>query len=575
MWALTLSAQQFVKVGTGPLVNTPSDSRGVNFLDLNGDLRDDIFITNGPSSGQNNMLYLNEGGAFAVVDDDPITTEMGRSDGATFGDVDNDGDPDAYVVNWYGQRNFFYRNNGDGTFTYEPATADGSFSYSETAAFGDYDGDGWLDLYVTNSTNFTTNTSSVKRNQLFRNDGSGGFDRITSGEPVTDANISRSVQWVDYDMDGDLDLWVSNEESEPNYLYENNDNVFTKRTDIGLNEDRRNSTGSSWADVDNDGDFDLFVANFGGQRNQLFLNDGSGRFTEVVDSPIAEDGGCSFGSGFADFDNDGDVDLFVASGFCGAQTRNLLYQNDGQGNFTKDESSITSLITKCSYGTAWGDVDDDGYLDLVVANCQGNASTQPNNWLYRNLGGSNNFVKFSLKGTQSNHSAIGAIVRVKATINGVSVWQTRMVEAQSGYCGQNSLTQHFGMGDANVFDSLIVQWPSGEQYEVANLFANSRYEITEAGGSTSVNEIAFLPHQLEVFPNPVDSQLNILVNNLEQSTEAMELQLLGANGKEMGRYPVGNERLRISVANLPAGVYFARLWERGRSSRAVRFSVMH
>jgi len=282
---LPLFGQQFTPITQGDIVTTPSDSRSCNFIDLNGDFLDDIFISNGPSTGQNNMLYINENGSFKTVTDDPIVQDNGKSDGATFGDVDNDGDLDIFVVTWYGQRNFFYRNNGDNTFIFEGGTANFGGTYSETAAFGDYDRDGWLDLYVTNSTNFTTNAASVKRNQLWHNTQDGKFERITTGEIVMDANITRSVQWLDYDQDGDTDLWISNEENEPNYLYENEEGVFTKRIDIGLNSLNRSSTGSSWGDVDNDGDLDLFVANYQEQRNQLFINNGADALQKILQVP--------------------------------------------------------------------------------------------------------------------------------------------------------------------------------------------------------------------------------------------------------------------------------------------------
>lgn len=570
---MTLFGQQFTPITEGSIVNTRSDSRSCNFIDLNGDFLDDIFISNGPSTGENNMLYLNENGTFKAVTNDPIVEDNGKSDGATFGDVDNDGYLDVFVVTWYGQRNFFYRNNGDNTFTFEGGTANFGGTFSETAAFGDYDRDGWLDLYVTNSTNFTTNTDAIKRNQLWHNTRDGKFERITTGEWVRDANISRSVQWIDYDQDGDTDLWISNEENEPNYLYENEGDTFTKRTDIGLNNLNRSSTGSSWGDVDNDGDLDLFIANFSNQRNQLFFNNGAAGFQEDFSSVIREPS-CSFGSAFADFDNDGDLDLFVTNGFCDGEIQNFLYQNDGKGNFTKDESSIPDLSTNCSFGAAWGDMNGDGYLDLVIANCKGNAVQSPNNTLLRNNGGDNNFIKFHLEGVQSNRSAIGAIVRVKADIGGEAIWQMRAISGQSGYNGQNSLTVHFGLANAEKIDSVLIEWPSGQRDTLTELAVREIYSITETPTSQVVKASNLLPIQLHVFPNPTTAtQLSYQIKGEFNLSKDSYLQILGVDGREKWSTPITQRNDSLSINELVSGIYFIRLRQGEKGSTLVRFSV--
>ena len=154
---MALSAQQFTQLNNSPLSNTPGDSRSVNIVDVNGDGLDDVFISNGLQGGQNNELYLNLGnGVFEAVQNDPIVLDHSPSDGATFADTDNDGDLDAYMVTWYGAPNFFYRNVGNGNFTHLPDAVTGNTgTHSETAAFGDYDNDGLVDVYITNS-NITT-----------------------------------------------------------------------------------------------------------------------------------------------------------------------------------------------------------------------------------------------------------------------------------------------------------------------------------------------------------------------------------------------------------------------------------
>src|SRR3954469_13030540 len=244
----TSSAQYFTKVENNPISSTPGDSRSVNWVDVNGDGFIDCFISNGPRGGQNNSLFLNHNkGNFMAVVSDSIVNDHNPSDGATFADVDNDGDLDAFVVNWYNINNLFYLNDGNGNFKKVTAGAlVNDRGYSETAAFGDFDKDGYVDLYVTNS-------EGRKNNLLYKNDQKGGFQKITSGELVTDTCYSRCANWCDIDNDGDLDLFVTNENKQNENLYRNDGNGnFTKLTEGSLLNDGGNTTSASWADIDND-----------------------------------------------------------------------------------------------------------------------------------------------------------------------------------------------------------------------------------------------------------------------------------------------------------------------------------
>ena len=555
--AQSLQAQLFETITSGSIATSQRDSRSCNFIDINDDGFDDIFITNGPSGGQSNQLFLSNGdGTFSAITNDPIIQDQSASDGASFGDVDNDGDLDAFVVTWYGERNYFYRNNGNGTFSFESSVAHtGNGTYSETCSWGDYDQDGWLDLYVTNSTDFATNAATIKRNQLWHNTGSGGLERIINSAVVTDADISRSVQWIDYDLDGDQDLFVGNEENEQNRLYENTGGIFGNISSP-ITTGNRSSTGSSWGDIDNDGDFDLFVANFSNQNNQLFQNNGDGTFTPISSNALPADGGCSFGSAFGDYDNDGDLDLFVANGFCGNNLQNFLYRNNGDGTFSRDNSSINNLNTQCSFGAAWGDYDNDGFLDLVVANCKGNSSqSQPPNTLLHNTGNGNNWIKFRLEGVVSNRSSIGAFVRVQAEIDGQSVWQTRTINGQTGYNGQNSLTVHFGLKDATQLDSVQIIWPSGLENRLSGLIANRTHDFMEPTTNNSSGAIEGTPF-IKISPNP--SRELVRLELLTAPTPGKStLRLHDTNGRLVVEYQLEplQKTLELNVGHLPQGVY--------------------
>ena len=571
-WASTLPSglepitRLFDKITTGVLVSTPSDSRSVNFVDVNNDGWEDLFITNGPQGGAANLLYLNggRGGPFSAATSGDIVSHVEPFDGATFADADNDGNLDAFAVTWYGKKNFLYFGNGDGTFAYDAAAAPSTGgTYSETASWGDMDNDGDLDLYVANS-------EGDKKNLLFRNEGNRVFTKLPDGPPSADAHTSRSVNWTDFDGDGDLDLFVSNEANQPDDLYENDgDGHFTRASGAGApSQSNRSTMSSSWGDVDNDGDLDLFVANagyFAEQNNQLFLNE-NGAFTEVTSGDLVTDGGCSYGSNFGDFDNDGDLDLIVSNGYCNGNIVNFLYQNDGQGHFTRDLGTIGNLSTPCSYGAAWGDINNDGFLDLGIATCKntGNSPLEANQF-FLNSGNCNRWLKVRLTGTRSNRSAIGAKVRVRAIIGGQEVVQLREVSAQSGYCGQNSLDAHFGLGDAEVAEEVRIEFPGGADTTLLAVPVDQVLEVTETV-STSVEENAKMEaFAVKVFPNPASEAFHVEVE-MPRPIGRLRLRLLDAVGKVILKKEIpvaGSDRsiesFSVREMGLSRGVYWLEI----------------
>jgi len=548
-------SQEFEATNFPDISSTPSASRSVNFVDINGDGWDDIFVTNGLATGQNNMLYMNDtNGGFITITSDIIVNDNERSDGASFADVDNDGDLDAIMVTFgaggVGRLNYFYRNNGDGSFTHEPNIAMGTvLTYSETATWVDVNNDQFLDLYVTNSVGNLANL-------YYENQGDGSFLNITNLPITNESKPSRSVDWIDYDADGDFDLFVTNEtSSSSNSLFRNDGpNNFTQITDIAIVQDYKVSAGSSWGDIDNDGDFDLFVANWNGFSNQLFINDG-GIFTEDNTSIIADPTTFSFGSTFGDIDNDGDLDLFVCNAYEAGQTLNYVYINDGAGNFTQDTSSALANQIGYTFGAAFGDYDNDGWLDIFLANTLNENQT---NSLYHNIGTGNNWIKIKSQGTESNSSAVGAIVKVKANINGVDVWQQRKISANSGYCSQNSFTNHFGLGDAVTIEEIEVSWPSGLIENFNNIEINNSYKIIEGAGIFLGFE-DLINNNLLIYPNPFSDELNISSkielnkNDITISIYSLEGQLvLESSAKKINK---------INTKSLSTGNYIYQLKE--------------
>lgn len=553
-----LHAQQFTKITDSPISTTPGDSRSVNWVDVNNDGFVDCFISNGPQNGQNNKLYINDqAGSFVAVADDPITKDNAPSDGATFADIDNDGDPDAFVVNWYNRHNLAYINEGDGSFT---QVTEGLWvshgGYSETASFGDYDSDGWVDLYVTNS-------AGNKRNFLYRNTGNAIMESITTGPHVTDAASSRNVSWVDMDSDGDSDLFITNENSELNQVYRNDgDGVFVKLSDVALTTAAVSTMSSCWGDTDNDGDLDVFLAN-DGSVNQYFRNDGAFVFTPVLTTDISAATANSFSCAWADIDNDADLDLFVTNAFkAGTRMKNLLYINDGTGHLEKNTTDAVTLDQGWSYGCAFGDYDNNGFMDLAVATTRfGNADEF--DYLYHNIPNENHFLMIGLEGTTSNRSAIGAIVRIKATIDGQEVWQMREVSAQSGYCGQNDMRVHVGLGTATTVDSVIIEWPSGTTEHLANINADQILYRKEA----LVNRIPELKEGfgLSIYPNPASTAISIRAE-VAQPLTTVQLEIASDTGMIVHRDTVTRidhaweTTIVLDHLGLAPGVYTVRLF---------------
>jgi len=542
---VSAQAQSFEQMHFPDITTTLSSSRSANFIDVNNDGWDDIFFSNGLSTGERNMLYINNtDGTFTTVTNDDIVAHSIRAVGASFADTDNDGDLDGYVTTWgaggIAKRNYYYRNNGNGTFFFDANVAPNP-TYSETANWIDVNNDQLLDLYITNS-------AQSLRNLYFENQGDGTFLQRTDLTITNEVKPSRSVDWVDYDNDGDNDLFVTNEMNNTNTLYRNDGpNNFTQITDLNIVQDIKDSLGSSWADVDNDGDFDLLVTNWE-QGNQLFINN-NGVFTEMTGSPIAQEIVASFGSTFGDIDNDGDLDLFIGNSYLDTHFKNSVFINDGHGNFTQDHSSALANQTGWTYGAAFGDYNNDGWLDIILANNQNESQV---NAVYKNTGTGNNWVKIKCIGTTSNKSAIGAVVKVTSIINGNVVTQTRKVEAASGYASQNSLTTHFGLGDAGAIQSIQIKWPSGLIENFAGGI-NSVYNFTEGTGVLSLGEVDNVKFKL--YPNPVKDILHIE----SPKNGSYHLAIIDTQGHTVQEVKIDGST--INIANLPTGTYFYHILE--------------
>ncbi len=528
-----------------PVWNYGRRGNGMAWGDYDNDGDIDLYVGN---NGQANRLYRNDNGFFADATTTPLN-DANSANGVAWGDYDNDGDLDLYVVN-YGEANKLLRNDGGGTFADATSGPLGDTGYGDSCAWGDYDNDGDVDLYVTNYDG---------PNKLFRNEGGGTFTDASSA-PVNDSSSTGGCAWGDYDNDGDLDLYIANYYSATNKLFRNDGGgTFVDATTAPLgNADE--GVGVAWGDYDNDGDLDIYLVN-NGQDNKLFRNDGGGSFTDVTSGPLVG-GGYDFGCTWGDYDNDGDLDLYVTMGYC----CNQLLRNDGGGTFVDDTTGPLGDASSYSLGTAFGDYDNDGDLDIYVAN----VGTFDYAKLFRNLlGYENTWIHVNLVGTDSNKAAIGARVRV-VTGRGS---QIREVSGGSGMRSQDSLTAEFGLGSETLVDSIIVSWPSGNTDVITNLVANQFVLITETG--TSIGDDDRWSFALSGnAPNPFARETRIRyelpsaarVHLAVYSVAGRKVRsLVDGEPRAAGRHEVRWEGRDDTGASVAAGVYFYRLEAGGRT----------
>jgi len=436
-------------------VDNPGFGQGTAWGDFDGDGLPDLYVSN--LSGVN-ALYLNlSGGLFTDVSISSGTGDPASSFSCAWADYDRDGDQDLYVTN-RNAPNRLYRNNNDGTFSDVAVSAgvDGGMVYGQAAAWADYDLDGKVDLFVANR---------YAQNFLFRNLGNGTFERADSTAGFSGTDAHRGAAWADYDDDGDPDLFVSVNLS-PNILYENQgDGTFIDvAPSLGL-DDAGPGTGTAWADVDGDLDYDLFVAN-DASADLLYLNE-DGSFVEAASEAGLAYTGTSKCPTWADMDADGDIDLLLTTG-----TGVRFYVNDGSGGFTEASAGTGLTDSSLGEGAAVADMDADGDLDYYIARSQFAA-----NRLYENDGNLHHYFGVKLTGRQSNRDAVGA--KITVTVDGVSM--VREVSGGSGFFSMNEMIQYFGLAQETVVDQVVIKWPSGRIRTFTNVSADQVLEVTEPG----------------------------------------------------------------------------------------------
>lgn len=496
---------------------------GLALLDYDGDGHEDIYFLNGaPLPGSQiqppprNALYRNLGNwTFTDVTEQAGVGDPGYGLGVCVGDYDNDGDPDIYLNNF--GPNVLYRNNGNGTFTdvTRSAGVGAGNQLGAGAAFLDMDGDGDLDLFVANYVGFTFETHQISHmngfpayvgplqypptaNLLYRNNGNGTFTDVSAAAGIAGLRGSgMGVIAADFDNDGDTDLIVGND-LRPNFILRNDGAGHFQEVGalLGMAYDFfgnvMGNMGVECADWNHDGFLDLYITTYQRQLSTLYQNGNGNSFTDVT-RPTGAGAGTyphvTWGTGVIDFDNDSHRDLFVACGHLidnverfddttRYHARNILLRNTGRGRFenVSDQSGDGLLPELSSRGAVFGDLDNDGDLDVVILNARReptilrNDSPNQHHWL-----------QVRLRGTKTNRDGIGARVTV------VAGDLTQIDEVHSGRSYQSDFGKrlHFGLGSRTTVSEVRVRWIGGGVDVLRNVGVDRVLTVVEGGAVPS------------------------------------------------------------------------------------------
>jgi len=485
---------------------------GVAAFDYNNDGRTDIFFTNGasiPSLEKDsprffNRLYRNDGGMrFTDVTSEAGIAGAGYSMGAAAADYNNDGHTDLFVAGVY--RNILYRNQGNGKFEdVTEAAGIKSDKWSVAAGWFDYDNDGWLDLFVVNYAHWTPDFDRYcgerdrnlrvychpkyfegLANTLYRNRRDGTFEDVTAKAGIA-AHIGRgmSVAFADYDNDGLMDIFVTNDNM-PNFLFHNQGDGTFKEVALEAGVALTNyglpvaSMGADFRDYDNDGLPDLNITALAGETFPLFKNLGKGLFQDAThQSRLAAltTTRSGWSNGFFDFNNDGWKDLFTANSDVNDlidlfqsthyKQTNTLLANLQDGTFQDVSAEAGFTLARAHRGSAFADFNNDGRIDIVVS-----ALGEPAE-LWQNISPDvNHWLMLRLIGTRSNRDGIGAIIRLGN--------QSNHVTTAVGYASSSPSAVHFGTGKLEKIEQIEIRWPSGIVQVLRNVVANQVLEVHE------------------------------------------------------------------------------------------------
>ena len=526
--------------GTGTL------GGGISFFDFDNDGWDDITVSS--EEGLPVRFFKNNNGFFSEIDLG-IEDELFETKTVQWVDFDNDGDYDFFVTAIVGY-NRLYENNGNMEFTDITDAAGLILTNNLTfgGSWGDYNKDGLLDLFVT-SRNLQNNYPNI----LYKNNGDGTFTNVTESAGLSlDNHLTFCSAFFDYNNDGWQDIYLANDRYDiPNLLYRNNgDDTFTEvALEAGANLSI-DAMSTSIGDYNNDGWLDIYVTNTG-LGNSFLKNNGDGTYTDVAIENGTLMESVAWGAVFLDAENDADLDLYVSSMITQSTTSltSAFYENDGTGMFTIPEDAGFENDAAVSFSNAIGDIDNNGYPDIIVLNY-----TPDNIYLWKNISPeTNNWIKIKLQGVESNRQGIGSWIEI--SVDGQKQYNYTL--CGEGYLGQNSAYEFFGIADATAIDYIKVTWLSGIIDFIPNPVINEHLTIVEGSYILSAGE-DILFSEIGIYPNPG----GLFTIYLPQLIDTISLSIVDVSGRILMEKREIVTLENIEISHYSKGIYFF-LFEKG------------
>ena len=532
-------------------INYSGRSEGICVFDYNNDGWDDILFT----TRNGNRLYLYENNTDMEFIDVTTETNLGLTfEGRTpvAGDYDNDGDLDLFIGAVVGE-SYLFQNDGSGSF--QDVTSISGINVSgqvRGCSWVDYNADGYLDLYV----GMLLNT-----NKYFKNNGDGTFvdvaQNIGAAGPI-DSGVIMGLGFIDYDRDGDQDLYILQDNNLGNILlkYEN----FGQYIDVSMGTQTDLEVmgmGVAFGDIDRDGLFDIYMTNL--YENSLLLNNESGVFADISASSGSEDtpGSMGWGTFFFDANNDGWVDIYNNNESFFDNVPNSLLINNGDSTFTEMGEETGTVLYNNGFGSSFADFDHDGDMDMVLV---GHPSSIGSINLLRNDSELQNWIILILSQAEQNKFAIGSTIELYHN----NVCQLNFIGAGNGYCSQNTFEVHYGLGQELEIDSAIVYWPDGSAESFSDLIVNERNQLNRGLGNTLLqsNYETTLPEMVNisnVYPNPFNNHTTLEIKIESESESNISIfdlkgQMIYTDKVQLKKKIINN--IDLDLSGIPSGIYF-------------------